>query len=32
VLDENFGRILRVTGPDGSVVQINFADRTLYAQ
>jgi hypothetical protein len=32
VLDENFGRILRVTGPDGSMVQINFPDRTLYAR
>jgi hypothetical protein len=32
VLDENFGRIVRVTGPDGSTVQINFADRTLYAR
>jgi|1186.fasta_scaffold492929_2 hypothetical protein len=31
VLDENFGRIVRVTGPDGSMVQINFSDRTLYA-
>jgi hypothetical protein len=31
VLDENFGQILRVTGPDGRTVQINFSDRTLYA-
>lgn len=30
VLDENFGKILRVTGPDGSTIQINFSDRTLY--
>jgi hypothetical protein len=30
VLDENFGQILRVTGPDGSTVQINFSDRSLY--
>ncbi|MCA2214288.1 VOC family protein [Jidongwangia harbinensis] len=30
VLDENFGRILRVTGPDGTPVQINFSDRSLY--
>jgi hypothetical protein len=31
VLDENFGRVVRVTGPDGSGVQINFPDRSLYA-
>ena len=31
VLDENFGQILRVTGPDGTPVQINFSDRSLYA-
>jgi hypothetical protein len=31
VLDENFGRIVRVTGPDGRTVQINFSDRALYA-
>ena len=31
VLDENFGRIVRVTGPDGAAVQINFSDRSLYA-
>jgi len=30
VLDENYGRILRVTGPDGVRVQINFSDRSLY--
>lgn len=30
ILDENFGRVLRVTGPDGQPVQINFSDRTLY--
>ncbi|MET0423662.1 MAG: VOC family protein [Actinoplanes sp.] len=32
VLDENFGRVLQVTGPDGTRVQINFSDRTLYAR
>lgn len=32
ILDENFGQILRVTGPDGSPVQINFSDRSLYAE
>ena len=31
VLDDNFGKILRVTGPDGNRVQINFSDRSLYA-
>lgn len=31
VLDENFGRIVRVTGPDGTPVQVNIADRSLYA-
>jgi hypothetical protein len=30
VLDENYGKILRVTGPDGGTVQINFSDRSLY--
>ena len=30
VLDENFGQTLRVTGPDGVPVQINFSDRSLY--
>lgn len=32
VLDENFGKIVKVTGPDGNPVQINFSDRTLYAR
>jgi hypothetical protein len=31
VLDENFGHSVRVTGPDGTAVQINFSDRSLYA-
>ncbi len=30
ILDETFGLILKVTGPDGTLVQINFSDRTLY--
>lgn len=30
ILDENFGRSLRVTDPDGTVVQINEFDRELY--
>jgi hypothetical protein len=30
VIDENFGHSLRVTGPDGTKVQINFSDRSLY--
>jgi hypothetical protein len=30
VLDENFGKILRVTGPDGTQIQVNFSDRSLY--
>jgi hypothetical protein len=30
VVDENFGHSLRVTGPDGTPVQINFSDRSLY--
>jgi hypothetical protein len=29
VIDENFGRSLRVTGPDGTLVQVNFSDRSL---
>jgi len=31
LLDENFGKILRVTGPDETPIQINFSDRSLYA-
>ena len=31
ILDENFGKILRVSGPDGTPIQINFSDRSLYA-
>jgi len=31
VLDESFGKILRVTGPDQTPIQINFSDRSLYA-
>lgn len=30
ILDENFGRALRVKDPDGVVVQINEHDPTLY--
>jgi hypothetical protein len=30
ILDETFGHSLRVSGPDGTIVQINFSDRTLY--
>lgn len=29
VIDENFGHSLRVTGPDGTLVQVNFSDRSL---
>jgi catechol 2,3-dioxygenase-like lactoylglutathione lyase family enzyme len=31
ILDENFGRSLRVTDPDGMAVQVNENDRALYA-
>lgn len=30
VVDENFGHSLRVTGPDGTPVQVNFSDRSLF--
>ncbi|MEP7026797.1 MAG: VOC family protein [Actinomycetota bacterium] len=30
IVDENFGRSLRVTDPDGLVVQVNEHDRTIY--
>jgi catechol 2,3-dioxygenase-like lactoylglutathione lyase family enzyme len=30
ILDENFGRSLRVTDPDGVLVQVNEHDRDLY--
>lgn len=30
VLDENYGRIVQLTGPDGQQVQLNFSDRSLY--
>jgi catechol 2,3-dioxygenase-like lactoylglutathione lyase family enzyme len=30
ILDENFGRSLRVTDPDGLVIQVNEHDRTIY--
>jgi len=29
VIDENYGRSLRVTGPDGTQIWINFSDRSL---
>lgn len=29
VIDENYGRSLRVTGPDGRPVQVNFSDTSL---
>jgi len=31
VIDENYGRSLRVTGPDGTQIFINFSDRSLIA-
>jgi hypothetical protein len=31
VIDENYGHSLRVTGPDGRPVQVNFSDRALFA-
>jgi catechol 2,3-dioxygenase-like lactoylglutathione lyase family enzyme len=30
IVDENFGRSLRVTDPDGVLVQVNEHDRDLY--
>ena len=30
IVDENFGRSLRVTDPDGALVQVNEHDRDLY--
>ena len=30
ILDENFGRSLRVTDPDGIAVQVNENDRAIY--
>jgi catechol 2,3-dioxygenase-like lactoylglutathione lyase family enzyme len=30
ILDESFGRSLRVPDPDGVFVQVNESDRTLY--
>jgi catechol 2,3-dioxygenase-like lactoylglutathione lyase family enzyme len=30
IVDENFGRSLRVTDPDGVPVQVNEHDRTIY--
>jgi hypothetical protein len=30
VVDENFGHSLRVTGPDGTLLQVNFSDRSLF--
>jgi catechol 2,3-dioxygenase-like lactoylglutathione lyase family enzyme len=30
LVDENFGRSLRVTDPDGMTVQVNEHDRTIY--
>jgi hypothetical protein len=30
IADENFGRLLRVTDPDGMVIQINEHDPQLY--
>lgn len=30
IVDENFGRSLRVTDPDGVLVQVNEQDRDLY--
>jgi hypothetical protein len=29
IIDENYGHSLRVTGPDGRPVQVNFSDHTL---
>jgi len=29
VIDENYGRSLRVTGPDGTQIYVNFSDRSL---
>ncbi len=29
-MDENFGRSLRATDPDGAVVQLSEHDRTIY--
>jgi catechol 2,3-dioxygenase-like lactoylglutathione lyase family enzyme len=31
IVDENFGRLLRVTDPDGLVIQINEHDAELYS-
>jgi hypothetical protein len=31
IADENFGRLLRVTDPDGMVIQINEHDPELYS-
>jgi catechol 2,3-dioxygenase-like lactoylglutathione lyase family enzyme len=31
IVDENFGRLLRVTDPDGMVIQINEHDPELYS-
>jgi hypothetical protein len=30
IVDENFGRLLRVTDPDGMVIQVNEHDPELY--
>jgi catechol 2,3-dioxygenase-like lactoylglutathione lyase family enzyme len=30
IVDENFGRSLRVRDPDGTVIQVNEHDRELY--
>jgi hypothetical protein len=30
VIDEAFGHSLRVTGPDGTPIQVNFSDRSLF--
>jgi hypothetical protein len=29
VIDENYGHSLRVTGPDGTPIQVNFTDHSL---
>jgi hypothetical protein len=29
VIDEDYGRSLQVTGPDGRPVQVNFSDHSL---
>jgi catechol 2,3-dioxygenase-like lactoylglutathione lyase family enzyme len=31
IVDENFGRLLRVTDPDGMVIQVNEHDPELYS-